>query len=95
MPQDPDKAQYNAKAASARYNVTIQGFTIVELLVTVAIIFTIAAIAVPKYFSAIDEARIAKAVGDLRTIGTAVVGYEVVNRQYPTTLADVGLKVRS
>ena len=89
MPQDPEKA-HNAKAASARYNLTTQGFTIVELLVTVAIILTIAAIAVPKYLSAIDEAKIAKAVGDLRTIGTAVVGYEVVNRQYPTTLADAG-----
>jgi general secretion pathway protein G len=75
---------------SARYNLTTRGFTIVELLVTVAIILTIAAIAVPRYLSAIDEAKIAKAVGDLRTIGTAVVGYEVVNRQYPTTLADAG-----
>jgi len=90
MPQDPYKARFNAKAASARYNPNTHGFTIVELLVTVAIIFTIAAIAVPRYFSAIDEAKIAKAVADLRTIGTSIVGYEVVNRQYPTTLADVG-----
>jgi general secretion pathway protein G len=90
MPQDPEKAQYNAKAPSAKYNLTTRGFTIVELLVTVAIILTVAAIAVPKYLSAVDEAKIAKAVGDLRTIGTAVVGYEVVNRQYPTTLADAG-----
>ena len=66
------------------------GFTVVELLLTVAIILTIAAIAVPKYLSAIDQAKIAKAVADLHTMGNAIQGYEILNRRYPTTLADVG-----
>ena len=66
------------------------GFTVVELLLTVAIILTIAAIAVPKYLSAIDQAKIAKAVADLHTMGNAIQGYEILNRQYPATLADVG-----
>jgi general secretion pathway protein G len=66
------------------------GFTVVELLLTVAIILTIAAIAVPRYLSAIEQAKIAKAVADLHTIGIAVQGYEILNRQYPATLADAG-----
>jgi general secretion pathway protein G len=65
------------------------GFTVVELLLTVAIILTVAAIAVPRYLSAIDQAKIAKAVADLHTIGVAIQGYEILNRQYPATLADV------
>jgi general secretion pathway protein G len=66
------------------------GFTIVELLLTVAIILTVAAIAVPRYLSAIDQAKVAKAVADLRTIGTAIQGYELLNKQYPAALADIG-----
>jgi general secretion pathway protein G len=75
---------------SPGYSLTPQGFTVVELVTTLAIILTISAIAVPNYFSALDRARIAKAVGDIHTIGTAVEGYEVVNQKYPATLADIG-----
>lgn len=66
------------------------GFTIVELLITVAVILTLAAIAIPKLMSAINQAKVAKAVGDIRAIGTDVTGYAVENGQYPNTLADVG-----
>ena len=66
------------------------GFTVVELLIVVAIIFTISAIAVPNLMAAMDQAKIARAVGDIQTIGIAVQEYDVLNGQYPDTLADVG-----
>ena len=65
------------------------GFTLVELLITIAIILTICAIAVPNLLAALDQARMAKAVGDIRAIGDEVQEYELVNGQYPTTLADI------
>jgi general secretion pathway protein G len=66
------------------------GFTMVEMAITVAIILTIAAIAIPSYLAAVEQAKVAKAVGDIRTIGNAVLGYEAVNQQLPTTLAQAG-----
>ncbi|HSS97114.1 MAG TPA: prepilin-type N-terminal cleavage/methylation domain-containing protein [Terriglobales bacterium] len=66
------------------------GFTVVELLIVVAIIFTISAIAVPNLFAAMDQVKIARAVGDIHTIGLAVQEYDVLNGQYPDTLTDVG-----
>src|SRR5215831_6750873 len=45
-----------------------RGFTLVELLIVVAIVLTICAIAVPNLMAAIDQARIARAVGDIHAI---------------------------
>lgn len=66
------------------------GFTVVELLIVVAIILTISAIAVPNLMAAIDQAKVARAVGDIHTIGTAIYEYDALNGQFPATLADVG-----
>jgi type II secretory pathway pseudopilin PulG len=65
-------------------------FTVIELLVTIAIILTIAAIAIPRFLAAIEKAKIARAVGDIHTIGTGVMGYQIVKGQCPNALADVG-----
>lgn len=65
------------------------GFTLVELLITIAIILTICAIAVPNLLAALEQARMAKAVSDIRAIGDEVEEYELVNNRYPTTLADI------
>ena len=66
------------------------GFTLIELLITMAIIFTVSAIAVPNLMAALDHARIARAVGDIRTIGDQIQGYGIINKTYPNSLADVG-----
>jgi len=60
------------KPASPIENLTPLGFTVVELLATVAIIFTIAAMAIPRFFAAVDQAKIARAVADVHAIGTGV-----------------------
>jgi general secretion pathway protein G len=65
------------------------GFTLVELLITIAIILTICAIAVPNLLAALDQARMAKAISDVRAIGNEVQEYDIVNGQFPTTLADI------
>ncbi|HZR58974.1 MAG TPA: prepilin-type cleavage/methylation domain-containing protein [Terriglobales bacterium] len=66
------------------------GFTVVELLITIAILLTITAIAVPNLLGAINKAKIATCVADIRTIGDAVLGYQLSNQVYPDTLAQVG-----
>lgn len=49
-----------------------KGFTLVELLVVVAIIGVLAAIAIPKFASATEAANGAKMMADLRTIDSAI-----------------------
>jgi general secretion pathway protein G len=66
------------------------GFTLVELLITISIILTICAIATPNFLAAIEQAKIARAVGDIHTIGNEIQAYEISNDNFPHTLDDVG-----
>ena len=58
-----------------------QGFSLIELLIVVAITLIIAAIAVPSYLHARMEANESSAVGSVRTVNTAQITY---NSSYPT-----------
>jgi len=67
-----------------------RGFTLVELLITVAIILTICAIAVPNLMAAIDQARIARAVGDIHAIEDDVASYQAIYEVLPDALSQMG-----
>jgi prepilin-type N-terminal cleavage/methylation domain-containing protein len=69
-----------------------KGFSLIELLIVVAIILIIAAIAIPNLLRARMAANEASAVGSLRTINTAAVTYSSTypNIGYPGTLAAMG-----
>jgi prepilin-type N-terminal cleavage/methylation domain-containing protein len=58
-----------------------KGFSLIELLIVVAIILVIAAIAIPNLLRSRIAANEASAVGSLRTINTAEVTYQST---YPT-----------
>lgn len=69
-----------------------RGFSLVELLIVVAVILIIAAIAIPNLLRSKMAANESSAVGSLRTINTAEVTYstEYPNAGYTTTLAELG-----
>lgn len=61
-----------------------QGFTLVELLIVVAVIAILVAIAVPNFLAAQVRAKVARAKGDIRTVVTALETYRVDHSAYPT-----------
>lgn len=61
------------------------GFTLIEVMVVVVILGILAAIVVPRIMSRPDEARIAKAKQDIRTLESALNLYKLDNYVYPST----------
>ena len=58
-------------------------FTLIELLIVVAIIAILALIAVPNFLEAQTRAKVARAKNDLRTIDVALTAYHVDHNTYP------------
>lgn len=71
------------------------GFTLVEILIVVAIIAVLASIAVPRYEAAVNTAKVIRTVCDLKTLSRAVEMYMLTNGKYPDSLADVGYGERT
>src|SRR5467141_3261065 len=68
------------------------GFSLIELLIVVAIILIIAAIAIPSFLSSRMSANEASAVANLRTVATAETAYSASygGIGYSNALADLG-----
>src|ERR1700683_4507323 len=68
-----------------------KGFSLIELLIVVAIILIIAAIAIPNLLRSRMAANEASAVGSIRTVNTAAISFNSsYGDGFPSTLAQIG-----
>src|SRR5271170_6002235 len=68
-----------------------KGFSLIELLIVVAIILIIAAIAIPNLLRSRMAANEASAVGSIRTINTAAISFNSsYGDGFPSTLLQIG-----
>jgi prepilin-type N-terminal cleavage/methylation domain-containing protein len=59
-----------------------RAFTLIELLIVVAIIAILAAIAVPNFLEAQTRAKISRAENDMRSLGVALEAYRLDHNDY-------------
>jgi prepilin-type N-terminal cleavage/methylation domain-containing protein len=65
-------------------------FTLIELLIVVAIIAILAAIAVPNFLEAQVRSKVSRTKADMRSIATALESYSIDNNNHYPPAADVG-----
>jgi type IV pilus assembly protein PilA len=68
-----------------------QGFTLIELMIVVAIIGILAAIAIPAYQDYTKRARVTEGLSLASAAKTSVTEYYASNNSFPTTNASAGL----
>ena len=66
-----------------------KGFTLIELMIVVAIIAIIAAIAIPNLLRSRMQSNESSAIGNLRTIVGSEVAYHAANYMYTAAFADM------
>jgi general secretion pathway protein G len=77
------------RLASSR-SVEIIGFTLVELLIVMAIISILATIGFFKYMAFIEQTKVTKAIADVKEIARLIDDFQNLHGRYPETLDELG-----
>ncbi|TCP67148.1 general secretion pathway protein G [Heliophilum fasciatum] len=65
-----------------------EGFSLIEILIVVAVIGVLAAMIVPSAFSAVDKGKVATLLSDYRAVKSAVLNYYTDVGSWPAESAD-------
>jgi general secretion pathway protein G len=68
-------------------------FTLVEILIVLALIATLAGIGIPMYYRSLDKARRTRAIADIKNIALTITTTFVETGAYPATLAEVNCAI--
>jgi general secretion pathway protein G len=71
-----------------------RGFSILELLIVLGIVATLAGIGVPAFIDSMDRGRATAATGDIADMSLRLYQYKEINGQFPDSLDEAGLAGR-
>ena len=77
-----------------RRRLDARGFSLIELIVSCAIIAVLAALGMPAYMNALEAAKIARAIGDVRGIDRDIQIQRTLTGCLPGSLADINQDFR-
>lgn len=66
------------------------GFSLIELMIVIGMISTLAAIALPNHLKYRDTAKNARAMGDIRAMEKMIANFQLNNGRLPASLAEIG-----
>ena len=67
------------------------GFTLIELMIVIAIIGTLAGIAIPNYIGYRNRAIMVRCISEIKLIEKGLILYNIQNYAFPDSLNDIGL----
>jgi len=71
-----------------------KGFTLIEIMIVVAIIAILAAVAIPNFMTYRKTSQMNACKANMKQIVSAIEAYQVKNGAAPTALADLTLKAK-
>ena len=94
-PTEPSRAvrEYHPESPGlslSTWDSTRRGFTIIEILIVLAIICILAAIAIPGYVTYRHKAKVAMMMAELRMLEKEITNYTIDNGDFPSDLSDIG-----
>jgi type IV pilus assembly protein PilA len=84
-----DSVTHQLKSIAPQLLIRKSGFTLVEILIVIAIIGLLAVIAIPRFISYRSQAIDAQLKSDLRNAAVAVEAYFTKNTVYPSSIAEI------
>src|SRR2546423_1341604 len=84
------KTTSRASARLRRKNPSVNGFTLIEIMVGIVIIIIFAGVLLPMVLTARKAARNQRLKADLNTIAVALEAYRMDFQDYPTISPDAG-----
>jgi general secretion pathway protein G len=87
----PGLSKFHPIPPTRRPDVSVQrGFSLIEIIVAVAILAILASIVAPRVLGRVDEAHVVKGKTEIAALASALQMYKLDNLQYPST--DQGLQ---